>query len=407
MADTWFDGIAHRHWLLAEGQRLLNHYARARVAGGFGLLDAKGALTSDRADTVATARMTHCYALASLMGVPGAGPLADHGIATLLDGPLRDTAHDGWFTAEGQTEGKASYAHAFVALAAASATIAKRPRARDLLEAVSATIDDHLWIEEEGVMAPDSAVDWSNREAYRGANANMHATEAFLALFDATGQTRWLERALCLVTRFVHEIAAPRGHLLPEHFDENWAVLEDFNRDAPTDALRPFGLTPGHHAEWAGLALKVQAGLHAVHRNTRTWLLSDAMALFDRAMDTGWAADGAPGIVYTLGWDGSVSVDSRAWWVQAEAANTAYLLFRGTGQPRFEAQYRQLWDYIAGTFIDHEGGGWRHEVDARGQSTGKVYPLRDDLYHAYQATLTPLLPPSASLAGALRRGLRG
>ena len=83
-------------------------------------------------------------------------------------------------------------------------------------------------------------------------------------------------------------------------------------------------------------------------------------------------------------------------------ANTALMLSRRTGDPRFERYYRLAWDYIASTLIDLEYGGWRHEVDADGSLSTVIYPTREDLYHDFQATVMPLIPISASVAGGLR-----
>ena len=123
LAVCWADRDTHRRWLLAEGQRLLDHYAKARVPAGFATLGQDGSMVDDTADSVITARMVHCYALATLMGLPGAAILCDHGIDALLDGPLRDQVHDGWFSNASSTldnpSRKNAYLHAFVALAGA------------------------------------------------------------------------------------------------------------------------------------------------------------------------------------------------------------------------------------------------------------------------------------------------
>ncbi|MGB3624983.1 MAG: AGE family epimerase/isomerase, partial [Henriciella sp.] len=181
-----------------------------------------------------------------------------------------------------------------------------------------------------------------------------------------------------------------------------WDMLPDYGADQPADDKRPCGLTPGHHAEWGGLLLKIEAACKKTGRPVPDWLLPDAVALFDKAIELGWAPDGEPGMVYTVRFDGEISVPNRAWWVQAELANTALMLHRRTGQVWFEDIYRKAWDFIADRLIDHEAGGWRPEVDAEGHPSGVVYPTREDLYHAFQATVTPLIPVSASLADGLR-----
>ncbi|MDP0941758.1 AGE family epimerase/isomerase, partial [Klebsiella quasipneumoniae] len=76
--------------------------------------------------------------------------------------------------------------------------------AQTLLNDAIHIIEQFFWSEEEGVMLESFAQDWSGVEAYRGANSNMHATEAFLALADVTGDNRWLDRALRIVERVIH-----------------------------------------------------------------------------------------------------------------------------------------------------------------------------------------------------------
>src|SRR5699024_12352685 len=60
-------------------------------------------------------RMTHCFSLGTLLGIPGAAPLADHGV-TALTTHLRDAEHGGWFSTVGAdgpvNEAKEAYAHA-------------------------------------------------------------------------------------------------------------------------------------------------------------------------------------------------------------------------------------------------------------------------------------------------------
>ena len=108
-------------------------------------------------------------------------------------------------------------------------------------------------------MLESFAQDWSGVEAYRGANSNMHATEAFLALADVTGETRWLDRALRIVERIIHTHAAENRDMVIEHFDSHWQPLRGYNEDNPADGFRPYGITPGHGFEWARLVLHLEA----------------------------------------------------------------------------------------------------------------------------------------------------
>ena len=397
----WLDRLPHRRWLEREAQRLLDFSKPSRVGDGFVALDNAGRVPCGAvADTIITARMTHSYALAALQGLPGAETLVAHGVAA-LSGPLRDKRNGGWWDTAAGGGRKLAYLHAFVALGASSAVAAGAAGAEALLAEAAEVLETRFWSEEEGALRESFDPDWGGEEDYRGANSNMHGVEAMLALADISGQPLWRERALRVAARLIHGAARANGYRLPEHYGRDWAPLRDYNRDRPWDDLRPFGTTPGHAMEWAHLLLKLEAALIRQGAAVPEWLLDDAVALFDTGMADGWGADGLPGLVYTLDWEGRPSIANRAHWVQAEAVVAAAALHRRTGAPRFEAWYRRLWDYIDLTLIDRQAGGWLHEVDAAGRPTERIYRGKADLYHALQALLAPVLPPAPCYAAAL------
>jgi mannose/cellobiose epimerase-like protein (N-acyl-D-glucosamine 2-epimerase family) len=277
--SSWLNAPAHQQWLAAEGLRLLAFAKASKLPDGFGNLDELGRLPANaRAETMNTARMTHSFAMAHIQGLPGFAELVDHGVQALM-GPLRDAEHGGWFAtanpAENET-GKAAYLHAFVALAASSAVVAQRPGAEALLNEAVRVIDERFWCEEEGAMRESFNRDWREEEAYRGANSNMHATEAFLALADATDDPRWLVRALRIVERVIHGHAAANDYMVVEHFDRDWQPLREYNHDNPADGFRPYGTTPGHGFEWARLLLHLEAARVQIGMLTPGWLAQDA-----------------------------------------------------------------------------------------------------------------------------------
>ncbi|GBQ80517.1 N-acylglucosamine 2-epimerase [Gluconacetobacter johannae DSM 13595] len=406
-ASSWLRSAPHRRWLDHQGQRLLDFSKPARVDAGFAALGTDGRLMSGSdADSILTARMTHVYAVAAGRGLPGCAPLAAHGVASLR-GPLRDHAHGGWFEGVAQAaqgpEGsrKQAYLHAFVALAASSAVVQGIQGAQDLLDDALAVWDRHFWSEDEGVFRESFAADWSDEEDYRGANANMHSVEACMAVADVTGQPQWRRRALRIVARIIHTLARDAGYTVPEHYDRNWTLLKDFHRDKPTDDLRPYGMTPGHFVEWSHLLLKLEAALLRERGSAPPWLLEDAIGLFRSGIDAGWARDGEPGLLYTVGWDLEPVVHNRPHWCQAEAMTSAAALLKRTGHAEYEKWYRKIWDYIDLCMIDRRQGGWIQELDRHNHPSAVVYRGKADLYHAWQATLTPLLPLAPSFATAV------
>jgi mannose/cellobiose epimerase-like protein (N-acyl-D-glucosamine 2-epimerase family) len=376
----------------------------AKVAEGFGNLDQKGRLPANaHAETMNTARMTHSFAMAHIQGLPGFAELVDHGVKALR-GPLRDAEHGGWFaTAHHRDDNtdKAAYLHAFVALAASSAVVAQRPGAQALLDDAINIIDTHFWSEEEGAMRESFNRDFSGEESYRGANSNMHATEAFLALADVTEDTRWLCRAQRIVERVIHGHAAANDYLVVEHFDRDWQPLHDYNHDNPADGFRPYGTTPGHGFEWARLLLHLEAARVQAAMLTPDWLATDAQKLFDHNCRHGWNVDGAPGIVYTLDWDNRAVVRHRLHWTHCEASAAASALLKRTGDAQYESWYRLFWEFCDSHFIDRCEGSWHHELDPQNRPSADIWAGKPDLYHAWQAVLIPRLPLAPSMATAL------
>ncbi|WP_332665195.1 AGE family epimerase/isomerase [Aeromicrobium sp.] len=408
---SWLSAPAHTRWLEAEGDRLLEFGRASRSAdGGFAWLDEEGRPAFDRpVELWITCRMTHVFSLGHLMGRAGCGPLADHGLAAMA-GRFRDAAHGGWYAAmdgDGPTgREKSAYPHAFVVIAAASATCAGRPGAAAILDEALDVLLTRFWDEKHGMVVEEWDETFSTLDPYRGVNANMHTVEAFLAAADATRdaamRTRLLDGALRIVTRVVHGLGKAHSWRLPEHFDEQWTPLLDYNIDTPAHPFRPYGATIGHWLEWARLALHLRAALGA---DSPDWLLDDAISLFDASILEGWAADGRDGFVYTVDWAGKPVVRERMHWVAAEATATAAALHTATGDPSYADWYATWWEHIADVFIDRDRGSWRHELDAHNRPSGVVWSGKPDTYHAFQATLIPRLPLAPTMAAALRDGL--
>src|SRR4051812_10146222 len=236
-AAGWLGLPAHRDWLAAESERVLTFAEASRVPGGFAALDDDGRPDpSQPLQLWITARMTHVFALGQLMGRPGCGPLVEHGVAALR-GPFQDEEHGGWYAdvEDGRpaTASKTAYEHAFVLLAASSAVQADADGAGALLADATRVIAERFWSEEDGLSVEEWDRGWTALDGYRGANANMHMTEACLAAGDATGDHAWYGRALRIAERLIHGIARAHGWRLPEHFDAAWRPQQDYNRDQP------------------------------------------------------------------------------------------------------------------------------------------------------------------------------
>lgn len=404
--QNWLDSAAHARWLEGATDDLLEFGRAAATPTGFGWLGDDGQLMDRESSYLwLTGRMSYVFTLGYLLGRPGARDLAEHGIRSLLT-RFADPEHGGWWAHV--TEGgpvdrrKEAYQHSFVLLAGASAVVAGIDEGHELLDRAIEVVDQHFWDEDAAMMRESWDEAFREEEDYRGANANMHSVEAFLAAADATQDARWLDRALVVTDRLLNVHAREFGWRLPEHFTAGWEPVPSYNADAPAHPFRPYGATIGHWMEWSRLAVTLDGALRAWRRPSPDWLVPAARSLFAAAIDA-WAIDGAPGFVYTVDWDGSPVVTERMHWVVTEAIGAAAALYRLDEDPSYERWYARFWDHARATFITAPGS-WCHEFDARFRPSERVWKGRPDIYHAVQATLVPRVNATSGLASALARG---
>jgi mannose/cellobiose epimerase-like protein (N-acyl-D-glucosamine 2-epimerase family) len=247
------------------------------------------------------------------------------------------------------------YGLAFVLLAHAHAAMAGIDSARDGIEETFALMERRFWSPDFGLYADEATADWSELAPYRGQNANMHACEAMLAVFDATANTRYLDRAALIAQNVTMRQAALADGLVWEHYRPDWSVDWDYNRDDKTNIFRPWGYQPGHLAEWAKLLLILDR--HRSRLLNPEWLAPRAIELVDAAMKHAW--DGVNGgIVYGFAPDGSICDGDKYFWVQAESLAAAALLGKRTGEIRYWQWYERIWEYSWTHFVDHQYGAW-------------------------------------------------
>ena len=247
------------------------------------------------------------------------------------------------------------YGLAFVLLACSHAMMAGVESAREGIEETFALMERRFWSQDFGLYADEATADWSTLSPYRGQNANMHACEAMLAAFDATGEARYLDRAAQLARNITVRQAALADALVWEHYRPDWSVDWDYNRDDKTNIFRPWGYQPGHLAEWAKLLLILDR--HSSQLAQADWLVPRAIELFDAAMKHAWDEVNG-GIVYGFAPDDSVCDGDKYFWVQAESLAAAALLGKRTGEQRYWRWYDRIWDYSWTHFVDHKYGAW-------------------------------------------------
>ena len=359
-------------------------------------------------ETYCTSRMVHVYSIGSFLGHEGSEALADAALKG-LQGALRDKEHGGWYyglTADGGIlPNKLCYAHAFVILAATSGLLAGRPGAKELLDDALEAYDRFFWNEEEGLSCDTWNTEFTQLDDYRGLNANMHTVEAFLAVADVAGLEEYRVRCGRIIDH-VLGWASNNKWRIPEHFSKDWVADLECNKERPDDPFKPYGATPGHGMEWSRLITQWALSTFKDNLSAAAPYIEAAENLFNRAVADGWNADGAPGVVYTTGWDGKPVVHDRMHWTLAEAINTSAVLFHVTGKIKFAEDYAQFMQYLDETVLDHVNGSWYHQLDQENHVLGTVWPGKPDLYHALQATLIPYSAPDLSIAVAVKNEMQ-
>lgn len=429
-------GTAENKQYLAQQARELISFGRKfpDKDGASFWLDSEGNPVSERdRETWITARMAHVYSVGTILqkersvNTPFSGEIKEilqgtdlpenilsredcaflaeravHGLLTVL----QNKEQGGWYaavTSDGNKKGPMQcYAHAFVMLASSSAYLAGIPESAGLMKKAEEIYDRYFWNEEEGLSCDSWDEDFKHRDSYRGLNGNMHSVEAFLAISDATGNEKYRKRAGRIISRVI-TWASENNWRIPEHFSEKWEPELSFNSNKKDDQFKPYGATPGHGIEWARLITQwaLSAGSKSViNKEEENRYIGAAEKLYMRAYEDGWNADGAPGFVYTTGWDGKPVVHDRMHWTLAEAINTSSVLYRVTGNEMYSDHYRKYMKYLDKYVTDHEKGSWFHQLDRMNRPTDTVWPGKPDIYHAFQAMLIPYLDPEISIAAA-------
>jgi mannose/cellobiose epimerase-like protein (N-acyl-D-glucosamine 2-epimerase family) len=307
---------------------------------------------------VSSTRFVFNYALAAIE-FEDAGYLeaARHGLRYLRE-VHRDPATGGyaWTIRDGRPEDRTNHAYgvAFVLLACASALRAGLVEAELWMDETWALLEKRYW-DAAGLYRDEADAGW-RFSPYRGQNANMHMCEAMLAAYQASHDVRYLDRALLLADHMTRRQAAMAGGLVWEHYDADWNIDWNYNRDNPRHLFRPWGFQPGHQTEWAKLLVILESHLAERGREER-WLLPTARRLFDTALMRAWDPEHG-GIHYGFAPDGSICDTDKYFWVQAESLAAAALLHARTGLAVYDQWYERLWAYAWEHFVDHAHGAW-------------------------------------------------
>jgi len=312
---------------------------------------------------VTEARFVFSYAEAYLqLGRPEFLEAVKHGVA-FLRGPLRNHTNGAyfWTLEDGKpTDTKIlSYALAFALLAYSKALRIGVTEAREYVEESWQVLEDKLWSAEHGLYAEEADENWVV-DPYRGQSGNLHMTEALIAAYEATGDRKFLDRAMLLADNCCNRQAGMCTGLVWEHYNQDWTPQWEFANDSEALTIfRPWGFQPGHQIEWARLLIT----LYRYQPNI--WLIAKARYLFDVSFKAAWDPEHG-GLAYSFAPDGSPCDWDKIFWVQCESIGTAHMLWTITQDPKYLEAYERLWEYSWTVFVDHRYGSWRRRCKRDG-----------------------------------------
>lgn len=243
------------------------------------------------------------------------------------------------------------YGFAFVMLAYSWAIRVGHPKAAEYLEETWQTMEKVFWDADNKLYKDEFDSSLKRDSGYRGQNANMHTCEALIAAYQATKNSKFLDRALLLADSIVNKQASLTDGLIWEHFHTDWSVDLDYNKDDPKNLFRPWGFQPGHQTEWAKLLMML------FHITQKAWLVERAQDLFDRALSVAWDTQNQ-GISYGFDLEHKVCDGDKYFWVQAESFAAAAYLYSHTKKTKYLTWYQMIWQYSWEHMVDHQHGAW-------------------------------------------------
>ena len=356
--EGWIAGTLIPRWI-----------ARAVVPGRPGYLEYLDAAREpdhrERKTTLVTARLVYTFSHAHLIR-PNEASLAAarHGMAFLrdlcrgADCRIRHAVREDGTALDARTD---LYDLAFVLFA--TAWYVRATGERDTLalaDEVLAFMDEAL-AQPNGGYAEDDAGTLPRRQ-----NPHMHLLEAFHALAETTGESRWLDRASAMVRLIEDRLLDRETGSLGEFFDADWG---------PWLGERGRLREPGHHFEWVWLLIH-----HARLTGDRSVLATaDRLYAFGLAHGLAHLPDGLPVVRDGVDRLGRPVASTGLLWPQTEAIK-AFAARLETGdeaaRPHLDAHLQTLFRH----YVDAETGLWHNQLASNGEPVKAELPIRV-LYH--------------------------
>jgi mannose/cellobiose epimerase-like protein (N-acyl-D-glucosamine 2-epimerase family) len=305
------------------------------------------------------ARQIYCYAKAAQFDwYPGAKELALKALDLLIARASSPDGQPGYvhlLDASGNVVDakRDAYDHAFVLLALANVfQITKDAQVRAEIDKVLIFLDRHLRSPHGGF------IEGLPSTLPRRQNPQMHLFEAMIALFDATEEPVFQNRAGDFFGLFSGSLFDPRTQTLGEYFEEDWAPI------------KPVVVEPGHLAEWIWLLRGFERITGCPTARQRTALIGSAQRYSD-----------ASGCLVDEGdVDGNITKPTRRCWPQTEIAK-AWLAQLEGGDASAADPARAALVRLKKHYLDHPvAGGWYDQFDADGKSLVDFIPA-SSFYH--------------------------
>lgn len=312
------------------------------------------------------ARQIYTFAHAHLCGLaPDGLAVARPALLALARRAWRPDGRPGWvhvLDAAGAPSDtrRDTYDHAFVLLMLAYYLKASGEAfVRPWLETTLAEID-RLFATAHGGYAESDAGELPRRQ-----NPHMHLFEAFTALYEATGEARFLARAGALFglfrTRFLDEAVG----MVREFFTADWCLLPDGASDQ---------IEPGHLAEWVWLLRRYAAHSGEPVDDLCVTLLAAARRLGETS--EGFLVDATDPARVPL-------ADSRRLWPQTEFLKALVVEARARADATLAADAAALSDRLFMTYLaDTPAGTWRDRFTLGGALAVDHIPA-SSLYHLF------------------------
>jgi mannose/cellobiose epimerase-like protein (N-acyl-D-glucosamine 2-epimerase family) len=319
---------------------------------------------------VATARQIYAFSHAALLGAPGwALATAHHGLEFMNDS-FWDGRHEGWFLTT-DLEGspldrrKDTYAHAFVLFAMAYYFRATGDgEALRIAERTVNLLEHHLADAVNGGFFEGATESWEPVSEPRRQNPHMHLFEGFLALYQVTRESRYLEQAGGMARLFQSRFLDPRLGCLGEYFTGDW-------RQHPGDLGEV--LEPGHHFEWVWL-------LHQYARESgEETILEDADRLFRFASRFGVDEDNG-GVYDEIDRQGQAVRDTKRLWPQTELIKALVVRYASSRDESVLEALDQVLRHCFSLYVDPRHRGWRDHLTRTGEILTELMPATS-IYH--------------------------